>query len=73
MSSLKGQRVSEAIGSIGVSTDAEQRQEYADINAEPRVSLMSLKLTRIDSLFICIRSIARPHERTASAAFQLLF
>ena len=35
--SVKRQRVSEAIGSIDVSTDAEQRQEYADINAEPRV------------------------------------
>jgi hypothetical protein len=39
--SVKRQRVSEAIGSIDVSTDAEQRQEYADINAEPRVSSMS--------------------------------
>ena len=39
--SVKRQRVSEAIGSIDVSTDAEQRQEYADINAEPRVSFMS--------------------------------
>ena len=36
--SAKRQRVSEAIGSIDVSTDPEQRQEYADINAEPRVS-----------------------------------
>jgi len=33
--SVKRQRVSEAIGSIDVSTNAEQRQEYADINAEP--------------------------------------
>ena len=40
--SVKRQRVSEAIGSIDVSTDAEQRPEYADINAEPRVSLLSL-------------------------------
>ena len=37
--SAKRQRVSEAIGSIDVSADVEQRQEYADINAEPRVSL----------------------------------
>ncbi len=35
--SAKRQRVSEAIGSIDVSTDVEQRQEYGDINAEPRV------------------------------------
>jgi hypothetical protein len=53
--SVKRQRVSEAIGSIDVSTDAEQRQEYADINAEPRVSSMSLfalppKLTKLGLL-----------------------
>jgi len=36
--SAKRQRVSGAIGSIDVSTDSEKRQEYADINAEPRVS-----------------------------------
>ena len=37
--SAKRQRVSEAIGSIDVSTDVEQRQEYANTNAEPRVRL----------------------------------
>jgi hypothetical protein len=37
--SVKRQRVSEAIGSIDVSTDVEQRQEYANTNAEPRVRL----------------------------------
>jgi len=36
--SAKRQRVSEAIGSIDVSTESQQKQEYADINAEPRVS-----------------------------------
>lgn len=40
--SAKRQRISEAIGSIHISTDTEQRQEYADINAEPRVSDMFL-------------------------------
>ena len=60
--SVKRQRVSEAIGSIDVSTDAEQRQEYADINAEPRVSSMTLsgllpKLTNFDVKLGCTCSI----------------
>jgi hypothetical protein len=33
---LQRQRVSEAIGSIDVSTEVEKRQEYANTNAEPR-------------------------------------
>jgi hypothetical protein len=40
--SAKRQRISEAIGSIHISTETEQRQEYADINAEPRVSELFL-------------------------------
>ncbi|KAN0136569.1 WD40 repeat-like protein [Lactarius tabidus] len=47
--SVKRQRVSEAIGSIDVSTDAEQRQEYADINAEPRADRFIA--TRPETLF----------------------
>ncbi|KAH9039105.1 hypothetical protein EDB85DRAFT_2272823, partial [Lactarius pseudohatsudake] len=44
--SVKRQRVSEAIGTIDVSTDAEKRQEYADINSEPRMTGSFSSLTR---------------------------
>ena len=72
--SVKRQRVSEAIGSIDVSTDAEQRQEYADINAEPRVSFMSLsvllpKLTKL-GLLDCLHSLDC-HKRVASPSSPL--
>ena len=52
--SVKRQRISEAIGSIDVSTDAEQRQEFSDTNAEPRVSFCPfwfLKLIKQSILF----------------------
>ncbi|KAH9035681.1 hypothetical protein EDB84DRAFT_1437852 [Lactarius hengduanensis] len=44
--SVKRQRVSEAIGTIDVYTDAEKRQEYADINSEPRMTGSFSSLTR---------------------------
>ncbi|KAI9463935.1 WD40 repeat-like protein [Russula earlei] len=47
--SAKRQRISEAIGSIDVSAGAEQRQELADINAEPRADRFIA--TRPEALF----------------------
>ncbi len=70
---MKRQRVSEAIGSIGISTDAEQRQEYADINAEPRVSLVSLFLLFLKLTDWSCGLDCSPYERIASAPFQLIF